>query len=538
MPTLKVGRSAWSHATALLWFACITYSMGDIMFGIDTGSFGSLQALPSFLNEFGTLGANGKYGISTQRKSIMNSVVWIGKGLGTIAFEPVLEKLGYKWTMYIVCAIQTIGIIIELTAKNWVVFSVGRVFAYLAVGLVENAVPSYTSEVTPAPLRGFFSGSLIMIVTLGNLWGAGMGRAYANETKRVGWLVPVAVQLIPVVILVVLLPFTPESPRWLVLRGRKEEALKQLNRLRTKSDVASGTTISEVDAIEQSIVEAEQTGSGSWLDLFRGNYFRRAMICTWLFIFQQITGSQFVNSYGPTFYTLMGLGSKAFTYQVVTQAMSVIGCLIAMTIFDKVGRRPVLIVGCALQILFMCLVAGLGSKSNHTTSDANGVIASVILFTVSVKVSLSTNAYLIGSEIGGVKMRKKILAFGTFWDVVAAFVVTYSVPYLLGTPGANLGPKVGWIFAGIAAAALVFVTFFVPEFAGRSLEETDELFEKKLWAWQFDKATTTGVGARIAEIEASANHGGVKPTAERSLHEDIGDNDSKDQVHVATGDRV
>ena len=89
-------------------------------------------------------------------------------------------------------------------------------------------------------------------------------------------------------------------------------------------------------------------------------------------------------------------------------------------------------------------------------------------------------------------------------DVIASFVCTFSVPYLLagsGQPGVNIGANLGWIFAGISFAAFVFVILFVPELAGRSLEETDELFEKRLWAWQFKEAKTVGVGRRIAQLE-------------------------------------
>ena len=80
----------------------------------------------------------------------------------------------------------------ELTlvaAKNWVTFTVGRTFAYMAVGLVENAVPSYNSEICPADVRGFFTGSLLFFNVLGGIWGSGMGRAYATETGNIGWLV-------------------------------------------------------------------------------------------------------------------------------------------------------------------------------------------------------------------------------------------------------------------------------------------------------------------------------------------------------------
>lgn len=97
----------------------------------------------------------------------------------------------------------------------------------------------------------------------------------------------------------------------------------------------------------------------------------------------------------------------AFTYNVVLQALSFVGCFITIFLLDKVGRRPFLVVGTFLQIPFMCLVAGLGTKSAPSQSDINGLVASIMLFNICVKVSLSTNAYLIASEIGGTRMRKK-----------------------------------------------------------------------------------------------------------------------------------
>ena len=98
-------------------------------------------------------------------------------------------------------------------------------------------------------------------------------------------------------------------------------------------------------------------------------------------------------------------------------------------------------------------------------------------------------------------MRKKIMAVGMSMDVVFAFAMSYSIPYLIGTPGANLGPKIGYFFMAICIASLIYVIFFVPEVTGRSLEEVDELFERRLWAWQFAKAETHGIGRTIAELE-------------------------------------
>ena len=98
-------------------------------------------------------------------------------------------------------------------------------------------------------------------------------------------------------------------------------------------------------------------------------------------------------------------------------------------------------------------------------------------------------------------MRKKIMAVGMSWDVVFAFAMSYSIPYLIGTPGANLGPKVGYFFMGVCLAGLIYIVFFVPEITGRSLEEVDELFDRKLWAWQFANAETHGIGRTIADLE-------------------------------------
>lgn len=112
-------------------------------------------------------------------------------------------------------------------------------------------------------------------------------------------------------------------------------------------------------------------------------------------------------SYGPTFYVQLGLASIAFTINVLVQALSLVACMITIFFLDKVGRRPFLVVGTFFQVLFMCLVAGLGGQSNPTGASANGMVAAVLLFNVSAKISISTNAYLIASEIGGVRMRKK-----------------------------------------------------------------------------------------------------------------------------------
>lgn len=154
----------------------------------------------------------------------------------------------------------------------------GRVITYYAVGLCENLVPSYGAEIAPSRHRGLLAGSVMTVTGLGNLWGAGLGQGFATETRKLGWLIPVANQYIPALLMVVLVPFTPESPRWLLSKNRREEAERSLRRLRIKDEYESGAIKQEIDLLIQINEEARQRGSGSWGELFKGNYPRRVWV--------------------------------------------------------------------------------------------------------------------------------------------------------------------------------------------------------------------------------------------------------------------
>ncbi|KAH8881843.1 general substrate transporter [Thozetella sp. PMI_491] len=488
---------AWRQLTPTLVFSVLAFLQGAILFGIDTGSFGSLQALPSFLSRFGVQNPNGSYSLPAYRASLMNSLPWIGKISGCLGSEPVIDRLGYKKTMYIASAVQIVGVIIELTSHEWPQFVVGRMIAYSAVGLVENAVPSYNAEVSPAALRGLLSGSIMLVTAVGNLWGAGMSRAYATASGQEGWIIPTSMQLIPAVLLFAFVPFTPESPRWLLTKDRRDEAKASLDRIRPSHDVQSGATQAEVDALTQMIADADARESGTWLDLFRGNYLRRTWISVTLFVIEQTNGNQFVQSYAATFYVQRGLGAMSFTYNMIGQVIGIVGCAVCLVLLDIVGRRHLMIGGSFMCCFLLFLAAGLGLRSNLDQNGANTILSCFMLLPAFTRISASTISFLTGAEIGGVKMRKKTMAFGTACDVAAAFLVTFVTPYLLP----NMGVNIGWIFGSVALFAGVWAFFFFPELKGRSLEEVDELFEAGLGARQFKHYESSGAGRLLAEIE-------------------------------------
>ncbi|WWC65502.1 uncharacterized protein I303_108120 [Kwoniella dejecticola CBS 10117] len=485
----------WSQATPYLGFCVFTFCWANVIFGLDTSTFGSLQALPSWLGQFGT---DGK--LTTLQKAIANSVVYVGRLAGTLSFEPIAERFGYKILLAAIAAVQVVSVAIQLGSGNFNTFIAGRTVSYIAVGWIDGTIASYASEVAPAALRGFFSGLLAPMANLASVWGAGMCQHYATETRKVGWMVPISVQLIPVVMIAVCWPFAAESPRWLVAHGKSDQALKALRKLRRKEHDDAGMCEAELDAISYAIEYDRTHATARWRDLVSKVAYKQFIYTILFFFFYPSTGNAFYNAYGATFFKSIGLGNKSFTYAILCQLMGMVGGLTGLFLTDRVGRRPLLIAGSALLILFDGLAAGLASKPTRSSTENNVIVACWTLMLWSAKLSWATHAYIVVPEMGGIRMRRKLVMVGTTVDVVGNWLWGFASPYIQ-VHNATKGPKIGYLFAGFAGMALLFAIFAAPELKGRSLEEVDEMFSKFRWGWEYKKYVTIGVGATVAQME-------------------------------------
>ncbi|ORY24565.1 general substrate transporter [Naematelia encephala] len=482
----------------IVWYTILLFNLSSLYLGYDQVMFSALQATPSFLKDFGEV-KNDTTLLGAHQSSIMNSVPLVGKFLGCAVAAPINEKFGYKWTVFIGCFCQILGIVLEMATKNWGAFTAGRVLLYMAVGLGENVIPIYQAEVVLPQFRGFFGGVYLLGVAIGSLWASLSVRAISTRTDTKAWLIACCQQFPPGVLLLAGLWWCPPSPRWLMDKGRKEEAIQVLRRVRAKGPDQEEWIELEVSAIEESLEYDKSINTGTWLNLFQGNNLRRTLVCSMLWVGNNWTGNTFISTYATTLYIQLGLRAQAFNYSVIKACITIVMAIIGMLMIDKVGRRPTLIYGCAFQAIFLFIMGGIGVSANPTDSGLRMMVACIMLFKCAVVISLQFLGPVVTAEISSPSTRRKMFAFACCVDVVTAWGVSFSSPYMLSAQYANMGAKVAFIFAGVSTVFVFLCYFFVPELKGRSLEEIDELFAAKLWAWQFSSYKTRGLGRSVVE---------------------------------------
>ena len=275
------------------------------------------------------------------------------------------------------------------------------------------------------------------------------------------------VAVIPAVILGVGMFFLPESPRWLVKNGKLTKARLVLARSRVESEVE--TEMQQMEELERLEREQPQTGYKELLT----PWIRPALIIgVGLAVFQQITGINTVIYYAPTILEIVGF-SAAGAIAATALGVGVVNVgftILAVRIIDRVGRRPLLIIGLIGMTISLALLGLVFSL--ESTSTAAGLLATICLalYIASFAISLGPVFWLMISEIYPLSIRGSAMSVAAICNWGSNFIVALLLPVLLAARG---GAGAFWLFAVIGVVAWLFVFFMVPETKGRSLEEIE-----------------------------------------------------------------
>jgi sugar porter (SP) family MFS transporter len=436
--------------------AAIT-ATGGLLFGYDTGVISG--ALLFIRQDFAPL--------SPFVEGIIVSTLLVGAVLGALSGGPLSDRVGRRPTALLAAVIFGAGALAVAFAPSVAFIIFGRFLLGLGVGLASMIVPLYIAEIAPADRRGALVSLNQLMITIGILLSYIVGVIF---TPIEGWRYMFGVALIPALILGIGMFMLPESPRWLFEHGQIAKARTVLSRSRSPEEV--DREFQEMEEIKE--LEEEQARV-SYKELL-APYVRPALIIgIGLAIFQQVTGINTVIYYAPTI--LQGVGfSEGGAIAATALGVGVVNVgftILAVYIIDRVGRRPLLIIGLigmTISLALLGLVFATGGAGG-----AAGLLATVCLalYIASFAISLGPVFWLMISEIYPLRIRGTAMSVASIANWGSNWLVALTFPVLLATLG---GAGSFWLFAVLGVVAWIFVYFRVPETKGRSLEEIEASF--------------------------------------------------------------
>ncbi|TVY13181.1 General alpha-glucoside permease, partial [Lachnellula arida] len=334
---------------AIIWSAFI--GLASINWGMDVLLSSSVISVPSFQKEFG-YSFEGKYIISASWQIAFNTASSTGGFFGAIGSGYLADRLGRRLTLAIACVVSIGAVFLQVFAGSSGLLLAGKLINGLSLGSFLTISSSYSSEVCPVEVRGLTTSGVQLFVGFGQLVANLILKGTGTLSSSLAYKIPFMLQFIFPIILLLGLPFCPESPWYLARTHNTPLALSTLSRLGYPSPT---TTLSDIS----NTITAEELKSSSttYLDCFRGSDARRTEIAMGIFAVQQLTGVVFTIGYSSYFFELAGLSaSSSFSLSLGVSALGLIGVMCSWLLINRTGRRSTSLVGTAMLTGLLFLI--------------------------------------------------------------------------------------------------------------------------------------------------------------------------------------
>lgn len=430
-------------------------ALNGLLFGFDTGVIsGSLIYIQQ------------SFSLSTFLQQVVTSSVLVGAIIGAASGGQLADRFGRRrltLAASIVFFVASFGMAFAPNV-DWLIG--WRAITGVGVGIASVIGPLYISETAPPDIRGSLGFLQQLMITIGILLAYITNYLFAPEFLGIiGWRWMMAVGAVPAMILGIGMYFLPESPRWLIENDRTDEARSVLSRIRETGEIEEEITeIREVSEIEE---------EGDLSDLLEPWVRPMLVVGIGLAIFQQISGINTILYYAPTILTNIGLGDIASLFGTVgIGIVNVVMTAVAILLVDRVGRRPLLLVGVS-GMTIMLGILGLGFYLPSLSGIVGYVtLASMILYVAFFAISLGPVFWLLISEIYPLRIRGTAEGVASVFNWAANLLVSLTFLSLIEQFGEAIS---FWTLGIFSLIAVAFVYLRVPETMGRSLEniETD-----------------------------------------------------------------
>jgi len=462
---------------------CVFSAIGSFLFGLDMGYIGPIIEDSKFKRDVAYLVDWDEPGseIDSATSGFIVSVFALGCMFS--AFPLVsgffLDTLGRKVSLMIGSLIFMVGSIVQAASSSVAVMLVGRFISGCSIGVLSTVVPLYQSELAPPHLRGGLT-SLHQVMVVFGVAIASFADALLLPLDD-GWRLAILIPVVPGLVLFVGMFFLPRSPRWLVQRGRQDEALRVLQSIRDGEGARS-----ELQEIILDQEHGKASGEMRWGDLLSGRVVRLLAVGIVLQLLQQVTGINMFVSFGPRIFQSLDLDAS-FLQTLLTAALFV-ATLPALYFIERFGRKSLLLcgaVGMLLPNIVMAVVGMIympqenGKIEVLSNTAGSAIVACVFFFAISFAYSWGPATWVYCAEIFPLKVRGYCVGLTTMAEWTGVFIVNQLTPTMLSSMGFGAFAIPG----AFSLAALLFAAW-LPETKGVLLEHMDQIFDARFGKYQ------------------------------------------------------
>jgi len=475
-----------SAMSSFYWYLALLACIGGFLFGYDTAVIGSvLDFVPYHLSSFAT--------------GYLVAGASLGAAIGALAAGPLTDRFGRKSLLMADASIYAVGAFLSAVTVNAGMLLGARTLIGLAVGADSAIATAYIAEFAPAKRRGQLGLIQQWMITVGILVSYLIAplifKVAPGAAQGADWRIILGLGAVPAVIAVALRARMPESPRWLLYKGRYAETTKALGQLGV--EVTEDEARRTAETLEANERREKRQGRRRWTPGVK----RALVVVSVFFIFQQITGINVPFYYGPQ---LLGQAFKSpsstaleaslagLTAAAILGAVNVVATYFGFRWIDKVGRRPLALGGYVGMTVFM-LVATIGIAFLTGLPKQFVVMIGFSLFITSFAIGVGGTGWLIQGEVFPTSVRGSAAAVGASVDWIANFAVILLFPVMTAAIGL---PWVMVVLAGFAVLAFLFVSRYLPETKNLSVEQVVAVFDEQQRAGA-GKVPTTGVRQQL-----------------------------------------
>lgn len=468
-----------SPKSAILWRVAAIATMGSLAFGYDTGVISG--ALPFMTLE----PSQGGLGLTPVTEGAVASSLIFGGAFGAFAAGHLADRYGRLFVLKVLALLFAFGAIGSALAPNFLAMILIRFALGIAVGGASSIVPVFIAELAGPKHRGrLVCQSELMIVSgqcLAYVSSAALAHLFENPAV---WRYMLAIALIPAALLYMGTNFVPTSPRWLIAKGRVDEARKVLLGLRDSEK--------EADDEVKEIVEQcgyEKSHSSVMSKLNEPWLIKLLLVGIGLGFVIQATGVNAFMYYTPIILKSTGMGTNAALIATMGNGViSVIACLIGMWAINRMGRRPMLLLGLSVVVLTQIFLGAVINFMPGSLLQSYLALSGILVFLFFMQMCIGPVYWVLMSEIFPTHSRGVMngIAVGLFWifNAIVAFAFPIALSYF--------GGMTFFLFAIVNIFSIIFCLRCVPETKGLSLEEIERLMERRFGRKQAQHAGVAG----------------------------------------------